>query len=120
MRRIGAVMRRWKPPSWVLAGRFTSPSCWAVMKRRFAAVGASWMIPRCCRRVASEKKGGRKCCLDSMPTLKEAFVTVVDTYTAGDPMQDGVLWTNLTRPEIAAGLAEHGCPVSVTVVDQLL
>jgi hypothetical protein len=45
---------------------------------------------------------------------------VIDTYTAGDPMQDGVLWTNLTRSEIAAGLAEEGFAVSVTVVDQLL
>jgi hypothetical protein len=44
----------------------------------------------------------------------------VGTYTAGDPMQDGVLWTNLTRSEIAAGLAEQGFPVSVTVVDRLL
>lgn len=35
-------------------------------------------------------------------------------------MQDGVLWTNLTRSEIAAGLAEEGFEVSVTVVDQLL
>jgi hypothetical protein len=55
-----------------------------------------------------------------MPGLEEAFVTVVDTYTAGDPMQEGVLWTNLTRDEIATGLAEQGCAVSVTVVDQLL
>ena len=45
---------------------------------------------------------------------------MVDTYTAGDPMQEGVLWTNLTRAEIAAGLAEEGFPVSVTVVDRLL
>jgi Rhodopirellula transposase DDE domain len=45
---------------------------------------------------------------------------VVDTYTAGDPMQDGVLWTNLTRSEIAAGLQEQGFAVSVTVVDRLL
>ena len=35
-------------------------------------------------------------------------------------MQDGVLWTNLTRSEIAAGLAQEGFPVSVTVVDRLL
>ena len=45
---------------------------------------------------------------------------VVDTRTAGDPMQEGVLWTNLTRSEIAAGLAEEDFPVSVTVVDRLL
>ena len=45
---------------------------------------------------------------------------VIDTRTAGDPMQDGVRWTNLTRSEIAAGLAAEGYPVSVTVVDRLL
>lgn len=50
----------------------------------------------------------------------DAFITVIDTYTAGDPMQEGVLWTNLTRSEIAAGLAEEGFSVSVTVVDGLL
>jgi hypothetical protein len=49
----------------------------------------------------------------------KAFVTVIDTHTAGDPMREGVLWTNLTRSEIAAGLAEEGYEVSVTVVDQL-
>lgn len=52
--------------------------------------------------------------------MLDAFITVVDAYTAGDPMQEGVLWTNLTRSEIAAGLADEGCEVSVTVVDQLL
>jgi hypothetical protein len=45
---------------------------------------------------------------------------VIDAYTAGDPMRDGVLWTNLTRSEIAAGLADQGFPVSVAVVDRLL
>lgn len=45
---------------------------------------------------------------------------MVDTYTAGDPVQDGVLWTNLRRPEIAARLSDEGFPVSVTVVDRLL
>jgi hypothetical protein len=55
-----------------------------------------------------------------MPHLEEAFVHVIDVYTAGNPMQEGVLWTNLTRPEIAAGLASEGFSVSVTVVDRLL
>lgn len=45
---------------------------------------------------------------------------MIDTYTAGDPMQDGVRWTNLTRSEIAAGMAKEGFPVSVTIVDRLL
>ena len=35
-------------------------------------------------------------------------------------MQEGVRWTNLTREEIAQGLADEGYPVSVTVVDRLL
>ena len=34
-------------------------------------------------------------------------------------MQEGVLWTNLSRSKIAAALARRGCRGSVTVVDQL-
>ena len=49
-----------------------------------------------------------------------AFLSVIDTYTAGDPVQEGVLWTNLQRPEIAARLSDEGFPVSVTIVDRLL
>jgi hypothetical protein len=49
-----------------------------------------------------------------------AFVSVIDTYTAGDPMEEGVWWTNLRRPEIAARLSDEGFPVSVTVIDRLL
>lgn len=45
---------------------------------------------------------------------------VIDTYTAGDPMQDGVHWTNLTRTEIVAALEQEGFSVSTTVVNQLL
>jgi hypothetical protein len=52
--------------------------------------------------------------------LRQAFTFVVDTYTAGDPRKDSVLWTNLTRGEITVGLQECGFPVSVTVVDRLL
>jgi hypothetical protein len=48
----------------------------------------------------------------------EAFHTVVDTYTAGNPQ--GARWTNLTRSEMAAGLATKGFHTSVTVVDRLL
>jgi DDE family transposase len=45
---------------------------------------------------------------------------IVDPHTAGDPDQDGVLWTNLSRPKIAAELLLRGFRVSVTVVSQLL
>jgi hypothetical protein len=52
--------------------------------------------------------------------LATAFTQVIVAYTAGSPTQEGVLWTNLTRAEIADALAEEGFPVSVTVVDHLL
>jgi Rhodopirellula transposase DDE domain len=55
-----------------------------------------------------------------MPLLEENFLRVLRDYTAGDPMREGVRWTNLTREEIAERLAEAGTPVSVTVVKQLL
>jgi len=45
---------------------------------------------------------------------------VIDTYTAGDPLRDGVHWTNLTRSEIAAALGQEGFEVSTTTVDRLL
>lgn len=44
---------------------------------------------------------------------------MVGPHTAGDP-DDGVLWTNLSRTEISAGLLRKGFRVSVTVVSQLL
>jgi hypothetical protein len=64
--------------------------------------------------------GGRRRCLDTMPQLEENFLRVLRDYTAGDPMREGVRWTNLTRAEIAQRLKEAGTPVSVTVVKQLL
>jgi hypothetical protein len=64
--------------------------------------------------------GGRKRCLDTMPQLEENFLRVLRDSTAGDPMREGVRWTNLTRAEIAQRLKEAGTPVSVTVVKQLL
>jgi DDE family transposase len=64
--------------------------------------------------------GGRKRCLDTMPRLEENLLRVLRDDTAGDPMREGVRWTNLTRAEIAQRLKEAGTPVSMTVVKQLL
>jgi hypothetical protein len=58
--------------------------------------------------------------LTLFPGLDEAFLQIVDPHTAGDPDQDGVLWTNLSRPKIAEELLRQGFRVSVTVVSQLL
>jgi hypothetical protein len=45
---------------------------------------------------------------------------VIRPFTAGDPMREGVLWTNLSLRHIAADLAQRGFKVSVPVVVQLL
>lgn len=41
-------------------------------------------------------------------------------FTAGDPMRQGVLWTNLSRREISRRLREMGTPASRHVVRKLL
>ena len=46
---------------------------------------------------------------------------VVADHTAGDPMDEQIRWTNLSRQAIADQLAErHGIRVSVTVIKQLM
>ncbi len=67
-----------------------------------------------------EKRGGRTTCLSLFADLDAAFLEVVHPFTAGDPMQEGVLWTNLSLRQMAAALARHGFRVSVPVVVQLL
>jgi hypothetical protein len=42
------------------------------------------------------------------------------TFTAGDPVRDGVLWTNLSQREISRRLAEMGTPLSRKGVKKLL
>jgi hypothetical protein len=58
--------------------------------------------------------------LTLFPGIDKAFLEIVDPYTAGDPDQDGVLWTNLSRPKIAEELLRRDIRVSVNVVSQLL
>jgi hypothetical protein len=58
--------------------------------------------------------------LTLFPGIDHAFLRIVDPHTAGDPDQDGVLWTNLSRPKIAEELWRRGFRVSVGVVSQLL
>jgi DDE family transposase len=71
-------------------------------------------------RQVAKKRGGRKRCLDSIAGLQENFESVLRDHTAGDPMHEEVQWTHLTLTEIAGHLVQHGTPVSVTVVRQLL
>ena len=55
------------------------------------------------------------------PDIDQKFLDVLEDYTAGGPMQDDVMWTNLTLREIAHQLSDkHGICVSTTVIRQLL
>lgn len=65
--------------------------------------------------------GGRKPYDQTHTRIDSAFLDVVKYHMAGDPMDDSVLWTNLTHAAIAQRLREdHGIGVSSTVVSQLL
>lgn len=65
--------------------------------------------------------GGRKPYDQTIENIDEAFKDVVKNYTAGDPKDDSLLWTNLTHAEIALRLSQdHGITVSETVVIKLL
>ena len=65
--------------------------------------------------------GGRKSYEESIPRIDEAFLDVIEDNTAGDPMQEDVRWTNLSRQAIADRLlSRHAIQVSETVIEQLL
>lgn len=55
-----------------------------------------------------------------MPHLAETFRVVLMDHTAGSPVAEEVIWTDLTAADIAARLREGGDAVSVHIVEQLL
>jgi len=64
--------------------------------------------------------GGRKKLIESVEKIEENFRKILAEFTAGDPMREGVLWTNLSRREISRRLREMGTPASRYVVRKLL
>lgn len=65
--------------------------------------------------------GGRKGYEETVPNIDEKFLDILKCYTAGDPMNADIIWTNLTKQEVADRLFEkHGVSVSTTVVAKLL
>ena len=64
---------------------------------------------------------GRKPYEQTIPNIEDAFLDVIEDNTAGDPMQEGVLWTNLSARIIAQKLEDkHGIRVSSFVIRKLL
>jgi hypothetical protein len=67
-----------------------------------------------------KKGGGRKRYDETCQGIDEKFLDVVKDHTAGDPMDETAVWTNLTQQEIVDHLNEkHGIKVSRTVIWQL-
>lgn len=65
--------------------------------------------------------GGRRRYEETYPEIDAKFLDILADHTAGDPMDEQIRWTNLSRQEIADRLAaQHGIRVSVTVIKQLL
>lgn len=52
--------------------------------------------------------------------LEVNFLRILAEFTAGDPMREGVLWTNLSRREISRRLGELGTPASRHTVRKLM
>jgi len=66
-----------------------------------------------------KKGGGRKESLETIPDIDEKFIKVIWNYTAGDPMDEKIRWTNLTHQQIADRLKEEGVEVSRKIVKKL-
>ncbi len=64
--------------------------------------------------------GGRKLSISIIEGIDQAFLEVIESSTAGSPMDDAIKWTNLSRPAIALALKEKGISVGVKVISQLL
>lgn len=65
--------------------------------------------------------GGRKGYEARHPKIDDQFLKVLNDHTAGDPMNEGVIWTDLRPQEIAKRLEQdHHVKVSKTVIRKLL
>jgi Rhodopirellula transposase DDE domain len=69
---------------------------------------------------ARRQGGGRKPATESRPDLRSSFHAVLEDHTAGDPMREQVIWTDLTPREIGEALMEKDLYVSERIIRQLL
>ena len=66
------------------------------------------------------KKGGPPPCVVAQPTLEANLRALLQEFTAGDPMREGVLWTNLSLRELSRRLLALGTPASRRTIRRLL
>jgi hypothetical protein len=71
--------------------------------------------------IVRKSGGGRQRYDERYPEIDGKFQEVLKDHTAGDPMDEQVIWTDLTPQEIAEKLdREHQVKVSKSVVNKLL
>ena len=63
---------------------------------------------------------GRKGVFSEQPGLQEAFEKLIETHTAGDPMNADLKWTDLQPAQIAAKLNKQGFKLSENTARSLL
>src|SRR5215470_18516272 len=67
-----------------------------------------------------KKGGGRPPRAVAQPTLEANLRHLLQEFTAGDPMREGVLWTNLSLRELSRRLLALGTPASRRTIRRLL
>jgi hypothetical protein len=56
----------------------------------------------------------------AQPALEANLRALLQEFTAGDPMREGVLWTNLSLRELSRRLVALGTPASRRTIRRLL
>ncbi len=64
--------------------------------------------------------GGRNSTIENHENIDKVFLDILREHTAGDPMDEKVKWTNLTRGEIREQMRKKGILISVNIVKKLL
>ena len=67
-----------------------------------------------------KKRGGRRPLTAACPSLEDNLRQLLQEFTAGDPMREGVLWTNLSLRELSRRLLGMGTPASRRTIRRLL
>ncbi len=64
--------------------------------------------------------GGRHCIIENHDDIDKIFLDILREHTAGDPMDEKVKWTNLTRGEIREKMRKKSIKISVNIIKKLL
>ncbi len=64
--------------------------------------------------------GGAKAKIGSIDHIDEIFLAILKDNTAGNPMNENVKWTNLSRSKIIKAMAKKGIKLSKNIIKKLL